>query len=478
MPELTLHHIDQISQDLSRQEIVYSHLLSDLIDHVCCDVEFEMQNGLSFSEAYSRVKQKIGKRRIKEIQEETLYAVDTKYRYMKNTMKTSAIAGTVLLGFAALFKIQHWPFAGVMMTLGALILAFVFMPSALGVLWKETHNRKRIILLISAFLTGMFFIMGTLFKIQHWPAAAILLSLAALSGLLLFLSALFAGILKDQENKSMKPLYIIGSAGFIFYMTGMFFKIQHWPLASVLMLSGVLILGVVVLPVYTWLKWKEESFINPRFLFILIGSLAIIIPGALVNLNLQQSYEDGYYLNQVQQQAMYNYLYMNNKSFMISYQDSLCYPQMELLHSRTTGLIKLISDVQTKMVQESEGEPGMPAVSADQLKQTETGIEIQYKLLSSPFNTNPVRDFLMPECTSRMDLNIALNDYQMFLSSLASEGNIQEYVNMLTPSNYLPGESAQEQQISLMSGLHSLELLKNSILTIESSMLINIARHK
>ena len=152
-----------------RQEITFSHLPADLIDHICCDVEYEMQNGMTFSEAYKRVKQKMGPRRLKEIQEETLYLVDTKYRKMKNTMKISGVAGTIMFGFAAMFKIQHWPMAGVLMTLGALILAFVFLPSALSVLWKETHNRKRLFLFISAFFAGMLFIFGTLFKIQHWP---------------------------------------------------------------------------------------------------------------------------------------------------------------------------------------------------------------------------------------------------------------------------------------------------------------------
>ena len=59
----------------------------------------------------------MGSRRLKEIQEETLYLVDTKYRNMKNLMKFSGVAGTILFGFAALFKIQHWPMAGIMMTL-------------------------------------------------------------------------------------------------------------------------------------------------------------------------------------------------------------------------------------------------------------------------------------------------------------------------------------------------------------------------
>ena len=80
MPELSLQHIDQISRDIRKPGDHFSHLLEDLIDHVCCDVENEMQKGLNFSEAYQQVKKKMGSRRLKEIQEETLYAVDTKYR--------------------------------------------------------------------------------------------------------------------------------------------------------------------------------------------------------------------------------------------------------------------------------------------------------------------------------------------------------------------------------------------------------------
>ncbi len=152
MPELSIQNIERVTRDVKKQEIVFSHLFDELIDHICCDIEYEMQDGLTFYEAYNKVKQKMGSRRLKEIQEETLYAVDTKYRNMKNIMKISGIAGTVLFGLAALFKIQHWPLAGAMMTLGALILAFAFMPSALGVLWKETHSKNKLVLFISAFL--------------------------------------------------------------------------------------------------------------------------------------------------------------------------------------------------------------------------------------------------------------------------------------------------------------------------------------
>ena len=142
MPDLSLQYTERIIRDVKNQEIIFPHLADELIDHICCDVENEMEKGLTFYEAYQKVRQRIGSRRLKEIQEETLYAVDTKYRQMKTIMKFSGIAGTVLVGFAALFKIYHWPLAGAMLTIGTFILALIFMPSALGVLWKETHSKK------------------------------------------------------------------------------------------------------------------------------------------------------------------------------------------------------------------------------------------------------------------------------------------------------------------------------------------------
>ena len=345
MPELSLNHIDQISRDISRQEITFSHLLEDLIDHVCCDVENEMQTGLNFSEAYQRVKQKMGSRRLKEIQEETLYAVDTKYRYMKNTMKISGVIGTIMLGFAAMFKIQHWPWAGVLMTLGAMILAFVFLPSALGVLWKETHNRNRLFLFISAFLTGACFIAGILFKIQHWPGAGLYSNPRNLSGILLFIPALMVSRLNDPENKAKRPVYILGAAGSVLFVAGMLFKIQStghvmwfWPLFF--MIIGIILLCFLAFPSFTWLTWKKESHISSMFIFLVIGFLLIVIPGTMITLNLQNSYQTYYYRNNSLQTIMNSYLYSNNR-VKASLLDSLHYLKAEQLHERTRGFLPL-----------------------------------------------------------------------------------------------------------------------------------------
>ena len=477
MPELSLHHIDQISRDISRQEIIFSHLLEDLIDHVCCDVENEMQNGLSFTEAYHRVKQKMGSRRLKEIQEETLYAIDTKYRFMKNTMKISGVAGTIMFGFAALFKIQHWPGAGVMMTLGAMILAFVFLPSVLGVLWKETHNRKRLFLFISAFFAGMLLILGTLFKIQHWPMAGAILTLAAVSGILFFIPALVMSRLSDQENKAKRPAYKLGAAGIVLFVAGMLFKMQHWPLATMFIIIGIILLCYLAFPMYTWLTWKEKSYISPKFIFLVIGFLLIVVPGAMITLNLQHSYQAYYYPNNDQQNALYDYLFRNNNSLVSRYHDSLTYSKLEQLHSKTTGILTIICNIQKEMVQESEGQPGKPSVSARQISQTETGQEILYRELSKPFDPGPVKAFLLPGCSARKELNSSMAEYVSYLASIASAEDLLKYKKMLDTEIFLPAGNTDNGGISLMAGLHTLEIMKNGLLTVESCVLNTIARH-
>lgn len=288
MPELTSQNIEQISCDISRQEIVYSHLLDELVDHVCCDVENEMLAGIAFPEAYEIVKRKAGPGRFREIQKDTLYAVDFKYRNMKNTMKTSAIAGTIMFGLASLFKIQHWPLAGILMTAGAILLAFVFLPTALGVLWKETHNKNRIFLFVSGFIAGAFLIVGALFKVQHWPLAGIMLSASVLSGVFLFFPALLITIFKDEERRKYRYLALTTITGIIFYNLGILFKIQHWPMATLLIIIGTVTTGFIALPWYTRISWHDSKTIHPEFIFLVVACLVIFVPGMLINLNYQE----------------------------------------------------------------------------------------------------------------------------------------------------------------------------------------------
>ena len=163
---------------------------------------------------------------------------------------------------------------------------------------------------------------------------------------------------------------------------------------------------------------------------------------------------------------------------MNRYHDSLSYPQMEQLHTKTVSLLTFIGDIQAKMVQESEGEPGKPALSQDQIRQTETGTEIQYNKLSKAFHNAPFMDFLAPGCSTREELNSAFMEYMKYITGLIPKEDVQKYTTLLDPSTYLPEAKPENAKISMISGLHALELLENSLLAVESNMLSAIVKHK
>ena len=97
MPELSLSNIEFLKEEISKSGITYSHLLDDLIDHVCCDVEQEMLQGLPFDKAFERVKRKIGSGGLQRIQENTMLLIDKNYRIMKTLMKISGVIAPVLM---------------------------------------------------------------------------------------------------------------------------------------------------------------------------------------------------------------------------------------------------------------------------------------------------------------------------------------------------------------------------------------------
>jgi hypothetical protein len=474
MHELSISNIEQIGRDISSQDICFSHLLDELIDHVCCDVENEMSKGCDFDEAYSRVRKRIGNNRFSEIQKETLYMVDKKYRIMKNTMKISGVVGTLIFGCSALFKIQHWPGAGIMMTIGAFILALVLLPSALGVLWKETHNKGRIFLMVASFLTGFFFISGALFKTQHWPLAGILLLLSVLSGILLFLPALLLWLFSDPGRKMYRPVYVTASVGFILYIAGFFFKIQHWPLSAVLILSGTFLLGFVALPWYSVLKFRNEPRVTASFLYVIIAMILIVVPGVIINLNLQASYSDGYYSSINREIALNGYLTRHNNLLIDNVHDSVIYRQAQAVRSASQKLIEAVGRIQTGMVQKSTEEPG---VMADTFTPTATsGFEDMFKSgnVGYPLSTVVAKGFLLPGCSPRAEIESGINDYVDAVRKFVPADKAGQLQNLLDLSNFLHFSSPDE--VTVITGLHSLELLKNCILAAEADMINNISK--
>jgi hypothetical protein len=147
-----------------------------------------------------------------------------------------------------------------------------------------------------------------------------------------------------------------------------------------------------------------------------------------------------------------------------------------LLNNKTLEALTCLGDIEKQMVEESERKPGNPLPVTESVRQTENGPEIQYTRLGSPFNPVPARDLLMPGCPVRQKMNAVLAEYIKYVTALTPELDSEKFKVLLDPSVYLPGGVPGQTDLTLLSALHSVEILKNNLLAVESCTLKYIAK--
>jgi hypothetical protein len=307
MVEITYKQLEIITADVERANISFSHLQDDLIDHICCDLENEMDKGLSFEKAYEMVKKKIGFRGLQHVQEDTLLLIDKNYLIMKNTMKTFGVIAPILLAFSAVFKIQHWPGASVLLTLGFFLLCFVFLPSAIYVSYREVSNRKKLLSHLSGFAAGFLFSISFLFMVQHWPGARLLMLLGMLVACLFFIPSFFIGQLKNS-SKIQKWIYIFGLLGSLAYLTGFYFKINRFDGAQILLVTGAIFLILVAFPLFVYSHYKQYEHVSSRFIFLTFAVIWLIVPTFLISLNVSEDALKGFRDNEAGKALTIQYL--------------------------------------------------------------------------------------------------------------------------------------------------------------------------
>ena len=377
MYSLNKNQVDIVVADVQQASITISHLADDLIDHICCEIEFLMSNGEDFNKAYEKVKLQAGISTLKKIEENTKLLIDQKYRRMKTTMKVTGIISLIMLGLATVFKIMHWPGSGIGFVLGFTILAFVFFPLAVFTNYFYSGKKQNLFLHLSALIGGIVFIIGVQFKVMHWPGAGPMLGMGYLLLLLVFLPTLLIIHVKKAKLKSDKLIYILGTISIIIYGFSNMFKMFHWPGAAILMLTGAFLLISVFLPMYTWRRIQLEGKITGQFVYIITISMFLILFTSLIALNVSRNVLNGF-ANQADNQKVINdYLFKKNSQLYSNIEKS---NDTLDLKSRS-GKIKKISnelcqymdDLQVKilMISQNTDEPGAIKI----LKNTEVIIQ-------------------------------------------------------------------------------------------------------
>lgn len=128
---------------------------------------------------------------------------------MKQKIYIFGIITTMVIFTGTLFKINHFPFAGILLTLGLVTLAWIFIPVALINANKGNKLKQNLSFYIVTYITCLLVFTAMLFKIQHWPYAGILLLIALPFPYLVFLPVFLNTVAKDKNYNIYNVVFVL-----------------------------------------------------------------------------------------------------------------------------------------------------------------------------------------------------------------------------------------------------------------------------
>jgi len=219
MYPLSDEQIDFILRDIRARGVEMESLQQDLLDHVCCLIEQNLEPGGDFEGFYFATIQTFYKQELKEIEVETLFLLNNKNYYaMKKIMLASGAFSAIVLSLGIVFKFMQWPGAGVLIVCGIALFSLLFLPLLFTLKVREKQEAQEKFILTFGVLSGILFCLSTLFKIMHWPGANIMGLSAIGIMLLVFLPVyFFTGIRKAETkvNSIVTSILIVAGSGLL-----------------------------------------------------------------------------------------------------------------------------------------------------------------------------------------------------------------------------------------------------------------------
>jgi len=202
MYQLKDRHIDFILNDISARGVTIEDLQYNLLDHICCIIEKNLEENGDFENFYKRTVQSFFKNDLKEIEDETISLVIFKNYYtMKKIMLVSGTVSAAFLTIGLAFKFMHWPGAGMCIVLSIGLLSLLFLPLMFILKIKEKKETKDKLTIAFGAFAGILISLGTLFKVMHWPYANMMMTSSLFITLLLFLPFYFFSGVRNPETK-------------------------------------------------------------------------------------------------------------------------------------------------------------------------------------------------------------------------------------------------------------------------------------
>jgi hypothetical protein len=201
MFKVTDAHITYMLTDLKNKGVLLQDLQENIIDHVCCLIEEELDEYGNFESYYQQIIPRFCNQELKELQSETEHLLGSRnIDLLKNTLQVSGVLSVLLLSFGLYYKLSHLKGTGLILFVGMLLFCLLFLPSLIALKCKDSSTKNNILLVSTAFLLTLVGSLGCLFKIMQWPYASLLLGTSTVLFLVLFVP-MFLLLMKNKPEE-------------------------------------------------------------------------------------------------------------------------------------------------------------------------------------------------------------------------------------------------------------------------------------
>lgn len=200
---------------------------------------------------------------------------------MKKAIQISGIFSSIILLLGNVFKTFHQPGAGLLISLAIISFVIVFTPiRIIKTFQSKSSFKSKIRISFGSFLAAIM-VTGVLFKIMHWPTANILICSAIVLFIIAYIPMLFINTLNSANDLIDKIRSYLGYTAASLFATGTLFKIMHWQYALSLAYLSISFLTLVFLPFYIFSKFNKsalyESIISTVYVMIIGGAIYTLI---------------------------------------------------------------------------------------------------------------------------------------------------------------------------------------------------------
>ena len=200
--------------------------------------------------------------------------------------KTNYIIGYIAafaVVIATVFKINHLSYTGTIVAIAWTLMSIYFYFYILDKMGDSSGGKILLVNIVAAFC-ATFIDIGILFRLEHWPLAGTLITVGLVGFALIFLPMLY--IQKSKQAGANNLMNSAGALGLALFALGMLTKIQHWPGQTFLFIPGAALIFLIYFPMYMMNKTipdeKKINYLRDTFFAIIIGCLILLFAWGMV----------------------------------------------------------------------------------------------------------------------------------------------------------------------------------------------------